>query len=84
MYSPMITDFDPDDNRCQSIDFVNNTAELSGNSLFGGLLDRCSVSQFAETNINVNMYYTFSNGTVIVKGYEYFQKISMQRSRYRY
>ena len=77
MYAPMSVDFDPDDTRCQNIDFINNTAELSGNSLFGGLLDRCSVSQFAETNLNnVNMDYTFSNGTMVVQGYEYFQKIS--------
>ena len=77
MYAPMTTDFDPDDTRCQNIDFINNTAELSGNSLFGGLLDRCSVSQFAETNINnMNMDYTFSNGTMIVQGYDYFKKIS--------
>ena len=77
MYAPMTTDFDPDDTRCQNIDFVSNTADLSGNSLFGGLLDRCSVSQFAETNINnVNVDYTFSNGTMIVQGYDYFKKIS--------
>ena len=77
MYAPMPSAFDPDDIRCQNVGFVNNTAELSGNSLFGGLLDRCSVSQFAETNINnVNMDYTFSNGTMIVQGYKYFQKIS--------
>ena len=77
MYGPMPADFDSDDTRCQNIDFVNNTAELSGNNLFGGLLDRCSVSQFAETNINnVNMDYTISNGTMIVEGHEYFQKIS--------
>ena len=77
MYAPMSADFDPEDDRCQNIHFVNNTAELSGNSLFGGLLDRCRVSQFAETNINnVNMDYSFSNGTVVVRGYEYFQKIS--------
>ena len=77
MYAPLPAESDPEDTRCQNIDFVNNTAEISGNSLFGGLLDRCSVSQFAEININnVNMDYTFSNGTMIVQGYEYFQKIS--------
>ena len=77
MYGPMHADIDSDDTRCQNIDFVNNTAEHSGNSLFGGLLDRCSVSQFAEVNINnVNMDYTISNGTMIVEGHEYFQKIS--------
>ena len=77
MYSPMSVDFDSDDMRCQNIAFVNNTAQVSGNSLFGGLLDRCTVSQFAETNVNnVNMDYTFSNGTMVVQGLEYFQKIS--------
>ena len=82
MYSPMPDDFDPDDYRCQNIDFSNNTAETSGNSLFGGLLDRCTVSQFAETNINnVNMDYTFSNGTMVVQGLEYFQKISNIQDR---
>ena len=48
MYAPMSADFDSDDTRCQNVDFVNNTARLSGNSLFGGLLDRCPVNQFAE------------------------------------
>ena len=77
MYGPMSADIDSDDTRCQNIDFINNTAMQSGNSLFGGLLDRCSVSQFAEVNINnVNMDYTISNGTMIVEGHEYFQKIS--------
>ena len=69
MYSSVPTDFD---SRYQNIDFVNNTANYSGNSLFGGLLDRCSVSQFAETNVD----NTISNGTIVVKGYRYFQKIS--------
>ena len=77
MYGPMSADIDSDDTRYQNIDFINNTAMQSGNSLFGGLLDRCSVSQFAEVNINnVNMDYTISNGTMIVEGHEYFQKIS--------
>ena len=77
MYGPMSADIDSNDTRHQNIDFINNTAMQSGNSLFGGLLDRCSVSQFAEVNINnVNMDYTISNGTIIVEGYEYFKKIS--------
>ena len=76
MYGPMHADIDTRYNY-KNIDFANNTAEFLGNSLFGGLLDRCSVSQFAETNINnVNMDYTISNGTMIVEGHEYFQKIS--------
>ena len=82
MYSSMSADFDPEDIRCQNIAFVNNTAEVSGNNLFGGLLYRCTVSQFAETNINnVNMDYTFSNGSMVVQGLEYFQKISNVQDR---
>ena len=52
MYAPVSIQIDPDDIRCQNMAFVNNSAEVSGNSLFGGLLDKCTVSQFAETNIN--------------------------------
>ena len=64
MYAPMSADFASEDMRCQNIAFVNNTAEVSGSSLFGGLLDRCTVSQFVVTNINnVNLDYTFSNGS---------------------
>ena len=78
MYAPVQADFHfDDDGRCQNIDFVNNTAQLAGNSLFGGLLDRCSVSQLAETNINNGTKdYMLSNSTMTVKGYEYFKKIS--------
>lgn len=32
----------------QSLSFLNNTAYISGSTLYGGLLDRCAVSQFAE------------------------------------
>ena len=57
--------------------FFNNTAKISGHSLFGGLLDRCTVSPLAEPNVNkLNKDFTFSNSTFIVEGHEYFQKIS--------
>jgi predicted outer membrane repeat protein len=32
-----------------NIQFVQNQARISGNSIFGGLLDRCTVSPFGET-----------------------------------
>ena len=41
--------------KTQSIYFSQNRANISGHTLYGGLLDRCSVSQFAE------VYYNFRN-----------------------
>ena len=77
MYQPMPFDYDLFDSRCTSILFYNNTAKDGGNSLFGGLLNMCTVSTFAEPNINnVNMDYSFSNGSLIVSGTEYLQSIS--------
>ena len=77
MYQPMPFDYDLLDSRCTSILFYNNTAKDGGNSLFGGLLNMCTVSIFVELNINnVNMDYSFSNGSLIVSGTEYLQSIS--------
>ena len=81
MYGPMPAEFD---SRCQStINFFNNTAEVSGESLFGGLLDRCTVSTFAEPNINnLNIDYSFSNGTEVTDGHEYLEMISNVEDRH--
>ena len=81
MYGPMLAEFD---SRCQStINFFNNTAEVSGESLFGGLLDRCTVSTFAEPNINnLNIDYSFSNGTEVTDGHEYLEMISNVEDRH--
>ena len=78
MYSPMLMEDDTTDTRCKNVlHFNNNIATSSGEDLFGGLLDRCKVSMFAEPNVNnVNMDYSFSNGTVITNGYEYLMSIS--------
>ena len=77
LYHSMPIDFDFNDHRCQNIYFYNNTAKISGHSLYGGLLNRCRVSPLAEPNINNdNINYTSSNGTMIVKGLEYLHKIS--------
>ena len=78
MYSPMLMEDDITDTRCKNVlNFNDNMATSSGEDLFGGLLDRCTVSMFAEPNVNnVNMDYSFSNGTVITNGYEYLMSIS--------
>ena len=78
MYSPMLMEDDITDTRCKNVlHFNDNMATFSGEDLFGGLLDRCKVSMFAEPNVNnVNMDYSFSNGTVITNGYEYLMSIS--------
>ena len=78
MYSPMLVEDDITDTRCKNVlHFNDNMATSSGEDFFGGLLDRCTVSMFAEPNVNnVNMDYSFSNGTVITNGYEYLMSIS--------
>ena len=78
MYSPMLVEDDITDTRCKNVlRFNDNMATFSGEDLFGGLLDRCKVSMFAEPNVNnVNMDYSFSNGTMITNGYEYLVSIS--------
>ena len=77
MYSPIPNDYNSSDAESHNIFFYNNSAGVSGNSLFGGLLDRCTVSTFAEPNIHkVDMDYSASNGSMITDGAEYLQSIS--------
>ena len=77
MYSPMLNDYNSRNEESHNIFFYNNTAGVSGNSLFGGLLDKCTVSTFAEPNINkVDMDYSALNGSMITDGAEYLQSIS--------
>ena len=77
MYSPIPNDYNSRNAESHNIFFYNNTAGVSGNSLFGGLLDRCTVSTFAEPNINkVDMDYSALNGSMITDGAEYLQSIS--------
>ena len=57
----------------RNILFFNNTAEVSGHSLFGGSLDKCKVNPFSEltdTDSHQNA------DTLTEKGYEYIKKIS--------
>ena len=77
MYRPMPNDYNSRNEESHNIFFYNNTAGVSGNSLFGGLLDRCTVSTFAEPNIDkVDMDYSALNGSMITDGVEYLQSIS--------
>ena len=46
------------DAKTQSISFSLNHARILGSTLYGGLLDRCALSQFGEAN----GYYNFING----------------------
>ena len=42
--------------KTQSIHFSQNYATISGSTLYGGLLDRCAVSQFAEVHKKYSAY----------------------------
>ena len=49
---------------------------IAGNSLYGGLLDRCRVSPLAELFINnTSEGQAFSNRTITVGGLAYFRSI---------
>ena len=50
--NPIFKDF-----KTQSIYFSQNYADISGSTLYGGLLDRCAVSQFAEVNYKYGYIY---------------------------
>ena len=41
----------------QSLYFLENNAHISGSTLYGGLLDRCAVNQFAEVHIKYQEDY---------------------------
>ena len=45
------------DLKTQSLNFSENSADISGSNLYGGLLDRCAVSQFAEVRIKYTQDY---------------------------
>ena len=53
-----------------SMYFSNNSANISGSTLYGGLLDRCAVSQFAEFDIDNN------TGGGNREGIAYFKNVS--------
>ena len=59
----------------RNIFFFNNTAEVSGHSLFGGSLDSCKVNPFSESNLDT-ISKDNNDDTLIEKGYEYIKDIS--------
>ena len=67
LYHSMPIDLDTNDHRCQNIYFFNNTAKISGHSLYGGLLDRCRVSPLAEPNIMVIITVTATSFFIFKK-----------------
>ena len=64
--------FTNNDVKTQSIFFSLNHAHVSGSTLYGGLLDRCAVSRFAEAYVN---YYAFYGSKGV--GFVYFKSISI-------
>ena len=54
--------------------FMENYAEISGSTLYGGLLDRCTVSPSAEVYIKYNDFYEVQPGAM--SGTEYITSIT--------
>ena len=57
--------------RIQSMNFSQNHASISGSTVYGGLLDRCSVSPFAE--VHIKYPHAFKNRG---DGIAYFKNVS--------
>ena len=57
--------------KTQSMHFSQNHANISGSTLYGGLLDRCAVSPFAE--VHINYPHDFKNRG---DGIAYFKNVS--------
>ena len=60
--------------RTQSIYFLQNQANISGSTLYGRLLDRCAVSQFAEVRYKIKYHDDDRDDNT---GVIYFKKISV-------
>ena len=61
--------------KTQSMHFSQNSANISGSTLYGGLLDRCAVSQFAEVHNKHSLYE--QNYEYKGNGESYFKDISI-------
>ena len=57
----------------QNVRYLNNEAKISGNSLYGGLLDRCIVTDLAESR---NIDSKFHSKDELSHGIRYFKAIS--------
>ena len=54
--------------KTQSLNFSENSADISGSNLYGGLLDRCAVSRYAEVRIQYTKEYEDGeNGIMYLK-----------------
>ena len=75
--SAPLTNPDSNSSMCRNIYFGENQAGISGPSLYGGLLDRCRISPFAEMLLsNACEGHTLSNRTITVGGLAYLRSIS--------
>ena len=59
-----------------SVEFINNFAEIAGETLFGGLLDRCMVSIFAHIYEDRYLITSTPNTLTPKNGLEYFQNVT--------
>lgn len=57
-----------------SIEFAKNTANISGSTLYGGLLDRCTLNLKAEISLNNVLIKNHTGGPVI--GSDFFNNVS--------
>ena len=64
----------------QSMHFSQNYANISGSTLYGGLLDRCAVSQFAEVHSKIS--YFKQNYEYKGNGESYFKDISSGKNTF--
>ena len=60
----------------ESIVFCHNHARISGHTLFGGLLDRCTVSVFAHVHEDKYQITGTSKQSTNMSGLEYFQNVT--------
>ena len=60
--------------KMQTISFSQNYANQLGSSVYGGLLDRCAVSQFAEVQLNVD--YTTNQSGINYSNFKLISNIS--------
>ena len=65
--------------RTQSMYFSQNQANISGSTLYGGLLDRCAVSQFAEIRYKISNRWFLSSRDFdnMGVGQAYFKNVSV-------
>ncbi|XP_064390068.1 uncharacterized protein LOC135337978 [Halichondria panicea] len=66
------------DKNLLNIFFVNNTASMSGDAIFGGLLDRCSLSPSNELLLDFSDYFSSHNGA------DYVQTIATFSDQFNY